>query len=118
MANSIELTANSSQNNIIYSNSRYNYHLIYRLPENGNKFLETFKITQIRSRPTDINYIVSQDRAFRPDLISYDFYDTPLLWWLFCIPNGIMNPLDKTEGLYTGRVITIPDISALSTSGT
>ena len=91
---SIELRANPNQNDILYPTCRYNYHLIYTDPYTWEKFLETYKIPEIKSRPTDITYVITIDREFRPDLISYDFYDTPSLWWLFCIVNNIMNPLD------------------------
>lgn len=113
---SIELISNSNQNNIIYPNSRYNYHLIYTDPDTGEKFLETYKIPKISSKPTDITYTITPDRAFRPDLISYDFYNTPSLWWVFCVSNTILNPLDREEGLYVGRTITIPDMNFVAFS--
>ncbi len=113
----IELVPNPNQNNILYPNCRYNYHLIYNDPITGEKFLQTYKIPEIKSRPTDISYTVTSDRAFRPDLISYDFYDTPTLWWLICVANEILNPLDKTDGLYSGRVITAPDMTVLAVTG-
>lgn len=107
----IELQPNTNQTDIMYTNSRYNYHLIYTDPDTGEKFLQTFKLPDIKSSPSDITYTITIDRAFRPDLIAYDFYNTPTLWWLFCIANNIMNPLDREEGLYVGRAITIPDIT-------
>lgn len=114
MPHTIELSPDPTQKSIVYANSRYNYHLIYTLPEDNKRFIQTFKLPEIRSRQTDLSYTVTPARAFRPDLIAYDFYDTPTLWWLIAIANGIMNPFDKDEGMYAGRVLIIPDMISAS----
>lgn len=45
---------------------------------------------------------------FRPDLLSYFFYQNPLLGWYICEYNNIIDPFDPEEGLYLGRLIDIP----------
>ena len=37
---------------------------------------------------------IKDDRAGRPDLISYDIYGTPLFKWILIIFNNITNPFD------------------------
>lgn len=109
MASTIELIPNPNQNNILYPNSRYNYHLIYTDPDTHQKFIESFKIPDIPAKQSDLTYTITAGNAFRPDLIAYLFYDTPLLWWAIAVANDVINPLDRTDGFYSGRVLRIPD---------
>jgi len=52
---------------------------------------------------------------FRPDLISYYFYQNPLLGWYICEYNNIVDPFDPEEGLYIGRLISVPSKTQLVT---
>jgi hypothetical protein len=53
-------------------------------------------------------FVLTTKYSFRPDLISYYFYQNPMLGWYICEYNGIIDPFDPEEGLYAGRLITIP----------
>ena len=55
-------------------------------------------------------YSVEMKYAFRPDLLSYRYYRTPLLGWYICAANDIVDPFDPDEGLYPGRQIVIPSL--------
>lgn len=94
--------------------SRFLNHPVYIDPQTSKKFIGTWNPPEIPTKETDKTFYITHGFAYRPDAISYEFYDTPLLAWAICYANNITNPLDKTEGLYVGRVITIPDLSTLS----
>ena len=51
--------------------------------------------------------------AFRPDLLSYKYYRTPLLGWYICLANDIVDPFDADTGLYPGRQIVIPSLDSV-----
>ena len=51
-------------------------------------------------------YQIEEKFEGRLDLISYNFYETPDLWWFIGIFNGIVNPVLETT---VGSTIRIPD---------
>lgn len=53
-------------------------------------------------------FMIGADTEFRPERISFKFYNTVGWWWVICMFNGVVNPL---EDLYAGREILIPDIN-------
>lgn len=60
-------------------------------------------------------FSITSKYAFRPDLLSYYFYQNPLLGWYICEYNNIVDPFDSQDGLYVGRLISIPTKSKLLT---
>jgi hypothetical protein len=52
-------------------------------------------------------YRLTSSDVMRPDLISWQFYQTVDFWWLVCYVNKIINPL---RDLVPGQVIIIPNI--------
>ncbi len=113
----LELFSVQNNRTVFSSSSRFNFHNVYRL-EDGTTFLQTWKPRYIPKKETDKTLIVSNFLAYRPDLISDKMYGTPLLAWAICYVNDILNPLDRVEGLYPGRLIRIPDPSILYGTGT
>ena len=107
-----ELKPVSTTRSLTSSSSRFNFHSVYRL-EDGTTFLQTWKPPTIKLKETDKTIIVTNMLAYRPDLISDKMYNTPLLAWAICYVNDILNPLDRKDGLYPGRLIRIPDPSTL-----
>ena len=60
----------------------------------------------------DISYTIDRIYAYRPDLLAYDLYGTPRLWWVFAQrnPNVIEDPIyDFT----IGKTIQLPKMSNL-----
>lgn len=92
--------------------SRFNHHNIYR-DENQNTFLQTWNPRVLPPKESDKTFVVPASMAYRIDLVSDAMYGTPLLSWAICYVNDIMNPLDRTDGLYPGRLIRIPDPSTI-----
>ena len=60
-----------------------------------------FKIRPIPSQSDDYLYTVEPQYNHRPDLLAYDLYDDPKLWWVFAQRNMdvIKDPIyDFEEG--------------------
>lgn len=114
MATTKELAPLANQAPIIHQYSRFNNHPFYQDPETGNKFIGAWSPPVIPYKESDRNVLVSQETAYRPDIISYNYYNTPLLGWLICYVNGVSNPWDKTTGLFPGRTLRIPDITTIT----
>ena len=59
-----------------------------------------------------ISYEIDRIYAYRPDLLAYDLYGTPRLWWVFAQrnPNEIEDPIYDFK---PGTVIRIPKLSNL-----
>ena len=114
MANTKELFPLGNQPTILHQHSRFNNHPIYVDPDTGDKFIGAWSPPDIPYKDSDKTIQISQENAYRPDILSYNYYNTPLLGWLLCIVNGVSNPWDKTDGLYPGRVLRIPDITTIT----
>lgn len=46
-------------------------------------YLGFLKIRTIPADSDDYLYTIETQYAYRPDLLSYDLYKTPKLWWVF-----------------------------------
>ena len=56
--------------------------------------LGTFVRRRFAIEDDDQTYTIERTYAYRPDLLAYDLYGTPRLWWVFPqrIPNQIEDP--------------------------
>lgn len=62
--------------------------------------------------PDDLKFVINQTYQYRPDMLAFDLYETPTLWWVFYQrnPNTLATPpLD----FKTGTVIYLPKITTL-----
>jgi hypothetical protein len=60
----------------------------------------------------DKKFTIVGQYHLRPDLLAYDIYDTPKLWWVFAQRN--MNVIDDPIfDFTTGTVIYLPEKSRL-----
>lgn len=59
------------------------------------------QVTSIRK------FTITESEAGLPDVIAFRFYNTEELWWLICVYNGIIDPLEE---LVPGVIIDIPDL--------
>ncbi len=57
--------------------------------------LEILQPRTITAEADDQTYTIERTYAFRPDLLAYDLYGTPRLWWVFAQrnPNEIEDPI-------------------------
>ena len=51
--------------------------------------------------------VISQKYDRRPDLMAYDYFGTPNLWWVFAIINKDVL-VDPTEDFRAGITINVP----------
>ena len=78
----------------------------------GN-YLSTFQIRTIPAEADDVVYELEPQYIYRPDLLSYDIYGTPKLWWVFSVRN--MDILkDPIFDFKAGTSIYLPQKSLLS----
>ena len=49
--------------------------------------LDFFRPRTITAEPDDITYTIDRIYAYRPDLLAYDLYGSPRLWWVFAQRN-------------------------------
>jgi hypothetical protein len=66
----------------------------------------------IPKQPDDQYWTIAGPYEYRPDLLAYDLYNNPTLWWVFYQrnPNTLTRPpLDFA----VGAVIYLPKISTL-----
>lgn len=49
----------------------------------NNFYLELLSIRPVPAEPDDFLYIIENQYKHRPDLLAYDVYGSPKLWWVF-----------------------------------
>ena len=66
----------------------------YATPQT-NDSLGVFVPRPISSEPDDQSYTIERTYAYRPDLLAYDLYGSPRLWWVFAQrnPDQIEDPI-------------------------
>lgn len=80
-------------------------------PQN-NLYLELLEIRPVPAENDDYLYTIENQYKHRPDLLAYDLYGTPKLWWVFIQRN--MNVLkDPIYDFEPGIVIYLPKKSNL-----
>jgi hypothetical protein len=75
-------------------------------------YLELLEIRPVPSEPDDFRYVIESQYRHRPDLLAYDLYGNPKLWWVFVQRNMsvIKDPIYDFE---PGTVIYLPKKSNL-----
>ncbi len=51
-------------------------------------FLDVYVPRTITAEQDDQSYTIERTYAYRPDLLAYDLYGTPRLWWVFAQRNS------------------------------
>lgn len=80
-------------------------------PVNG-EYLGPMVNRSIPKYADDIRFTINETYNLRPDLLAYDLYGTPNLWWVFAQrnPNSLADPL---LDFVTGTNIYLPKKSTL-----
>ena len=78
-----------------------------------NKFLDVLEYREIPQHPDDLYYEVPQVYQYRRDLLAYDLYGDPKLWWVFAARNPNKLGPDPYFNLVAGIGIYIPNIITL-----
>jgi hypothetical protein len=81
----------------------------------NNQFLDIMINRPIPVDPTDVYFIITGAYNLRPDLLAYDLYNDPKLWWVFAQrnPNRLVDPFFDFK---IGLGIYVPKIATLKTS--
>lgn len=60
----------------------------------GQKYLDIMANRPVNSQPSDVLYTLPKVYEYRPDLLAYDLYNDPRLWWVFAQrnPNKLKDP--------------------------
>lgn len=97
-----------AQNNLYPTTSPYNLTNVV-----NSKFLDVMVNRPIPMNPSDIYYQIPQIYEYRPDLLAYDLYNNPSLWWVFAQrnPNRLKDPLFDFKA---GIGIYVPKLDTLS----
>jgi alpha-L-fucosidase len=55
----------------------------YYKTRQNNFYLELLDIRPVPAETDDFLYTIENQYRYRPDLLAYDLYGTPKLWWVF-----------------------------------
>jgi alpha-L-fucosidase len=74
--------------------------------------LDIFQPRTLTAEDDDMSYTIDRIYAYRPDLLAYDLYGTPRLWWVFAQrnPDVIEDPI---YDFAPGRTIQLPKLGNL-----
>lgn len=78
----------------------------------NGQYLDVMINRPIPGDPTDVYWEITATYNLRPDLLAYDLYKDPKLWWVFAQrnPNKLKDPLFD---FLSGVKIYIPKLSVL-----
>ena len=102
----------SSSNQYVYpaSSPYYDTNIV------EGKFLDFLEYRDIPMNPNDVYYEVPLVYQYRPDLLAYDLYGDPGLWWVFAARNPNKLGPDPYFNLVAGIGIYIPTAITLQTA--
>ena len=75
--------------------ARYSATSPYFTTSESSDYLDILSPREITMELDDQSYTIERTYAYRPDLLAYDLYGTPRLWWVFAQrnPNEIEDPI-------------------------
>jgi len=79
----------------------------------NNLYLELLTIRSVPAESDDITYTIETQYEHRPDLLSYDLYGTPKLWWVF-VQRNMEVIKDPIYDFTPGTTIRLPKKSNLN----
>lgn len=78
----------------------------------NQNYLDILTIRPVSAEPDDFLYTIESQYANRPDLLAYDLYGDPALWWVFTQRN-LDVIYDPIFDFVSGTKIFIPKRSSL-----
>jgi hypothetical protein len=84
----------------------------YNNTRQNKLYLELLSIRPVPAEKDDFKYVIENQYRHRPDLLAYDLYGNPKLWWVFVQRNMsvIKDPIYDFE---PGTTIYLPKRSNL-----
>jgi hypothetical protein len=86
----------------------------YYKTEIVNGYLDVMSFRELPNEQNDILFEVTATYEYRPDLLAYDLYEDPTLWWVFSVRNKRILK-DPIYDLKAGIKIYLPKKSTLKT---
>lgn len=67
----------------------------YYSTQQFGQFLDVLVPRPIPKNTNDITYVIDSIYQYKPQLLAYDLYNDPTLWWVFASrnPNVLVDPL-------------------------
>lgn len=81
----------------------------------SSTYLDIWRPRPIPAASDDFQYTIQPQYNYRPDLLSYDIYGTPKLWWVF-MQRNIDIIADPIYDFRSGVTIALPKRSQLLSS--
>lgn len=78
-----------------------------------NKYMDVMQYRAIPRNTSDVYYIIPQTYEYRPDMLAFDLYNDPRLWWVFAARNPNSLGPDPYFNFVTGCGIYIPTLATL-----
>lgn len=111
--------ATSTGTDVTVLNSTYNKkngrYVLGGVTEVSAWAIEWWEKNQMTPDVTDFAYVMEKKYEGRPDILGYVFYGDPLLWWIICQYNAILDPVAE---LVEGKILLIPQASRITESST
>ena len=92
--------------------AQYNNHSPWYKTDITKNYLDTLIIRPVSSESDDYLYTIEPQYTYRPDLLAYDLYDDPGLWWVF-IQRNLDVLQDPIWDFVPGTQIYLPKNSSL-----
>ena len=81
--------------------------------QQNNFYLELLDIRPVPAEADDVRYIIENQYRHRPDLLAFDLYGNPKLWWVF-VQRNMSVIKDPIYDFRPGTAIYLPKKSNLS----
>jgi hypothetical protein len=79
----------------------------WALTPQNNLYLELLRIRPVPAEPDDFAYTIEPQYKHRPDLLAFDVYGDPKLWWVFTQRN-MSEIRDPIYDFVPGKKIFLP----------
>jgi len=77
-----------------------------------NGYLDILNLIDIPAKSDDVQYTLISKYQYRPDLLAYDVYGDPQLWWVFAVRNKDVIK-DSIYDFVSGQTIFLPKYSTI-----
>jgi hypothetical protein len=81
--------------------------------QQNNFYLELLDIRPVPAEADDVRYIIENQYRHRPDLLAFDLYGNPKLWWVF-VQRNMSVIKDPIYDFRPGTAIYLPKQRNLS----
>lgn len=90
--------------------AKYGKSSIYKNTKVKDFYLDLWSVIKIEPKEDDIRTIITPIHDKRPDLLAYELYGTPNLYWVFALRNKDIL-IDPVGDFTAGTIIMVPSVS-------